>query len=786
MLIYFYIFYSQVGLIPDQPISLMAMEGKKSIREVQNSQRQKRKSFDIHDYIEKFETSENMDSAGEDSIVNGNNKSFFFEKTKMFEDDNMDFTCQQGIDENNENEDDASSNDSQLNLFPASIATQNLQQSLERSKDKRTDVSPNQEKCPSEVNGKPSWYHAMLEKASINQEKFSKPAGQRIMLASNNELNENRDGNISVYKSEQWYREMLEAADSRLKKTADDGSQMQCVTSTLPKYEGFMNKLTRKYENGHKANVPGFFYNSIVPTLIQEKANAGDRKRLLLNQIAEEGNVDDHPTNVSSQAPIMIVNEKKREGSAFSIPASKKVKLGDTEKTFSVVNEMSEKRVNVLGFEEVKSRLDDKENQSFAMIDGNADVTKTRPEIVYRDFRESHIQDFNANEKNFPLAPEEERMINLTSRQASNPKEDTDYCSQDGPRESTSVLAFTDKGNIPRFESMQSFGHLSTGNQEKARYDNAEMLQAKHINEYQDSKRNLPDENEMCESSSSCANQDDLGSQNRTVVLSSDAHIAGKSEPSILEKEEVTDFANNCSVIGNNCDTFADKEKELKSSKDDFPIEGDAFAISPDIDFQKCNSETFYIPKRNGGAFADDISDAKISCPIEDEKESRKAVKRLKETFVIPKMQYNTSPTADGQPSSRFSIDDIKRKARDRMSWVSREKMIIASTPLHPSLAKKPDIPSIKESSNTLHIAELDTTVNIETKSEAVCDNENIKGDEKADFENKNTLTSVKLTDEAPGVQMHDEDPEIVGESPLKKDGGNRVCIYLSLVEQPS
>ena len=98
--------------------------------------------------------------------------------------------------------------------------------------------------------------------------------------------------------------------------------------------------------------------------------------------------------------------------------------------------------------------------------------------------------------------------------------------------------------------------------------------------------------------------------------------------------------------------------------------------ISPPADFQFKPSETYCIPKSDPDAFLNEVVEQQNIPGVGKSAELGKTYFKSKDTFILPKASDNE--TAKGH---RFSIGDIQRRAKNRMSWISREKMIIASTP---------------------------------------------------------------------------------------------------------
>ena len=98
--------------------------------------------------------------------------------------------------------------------------------------------------------------------------------------------------------------------------------------------------------------------------------------------------------------------------------------------------------------------------------------------------------------------------------------------------------------------------------------------------------------------------------------------------------------------------------------------------ISPPVDFQFKPSETYCIPKNDPEAFLNEVVEQQNIPGVGRNVELGKSYFKSKETFILPKAAEN-----EAAKGHRFSIGDIQRKAKNRMSWISREKMIIASTP---------------------------------------------------------------------------------------------------------
>ena len=302
-------------------------------QKAQNARRQKRKSFDIHDYIEEYESNESTNEIEDNNIDAGNvNKSFHLNKTTLFDDENMDFTCQQplpfGGDES------CVSQDGGTDAFSKNFVLDGNNAAFPRDLDDEESVN---------------WYRAMIEKANT-QEIMSQTSGKINLPVSQMELNENRDGNKSIFNSENWYREMLEAADKRFNKNA---SLYECISAP----EGMdlqTNQPVLKNANRGNENPRGMFYDSIIPTLLQERSakdarfeagiareafrdsvipflmqqnaqESGLMKKTTDNQIADGARENQREEMVPLSSTVVI--GKNREGSAFHVPPSKRAKL---------------------------------------------------------------------------------------------------------------------------------------------------------------------------------------------------------------------------------------------------------------------------------------------------------------------------------------------------------------------------------------------------------------------------------------------------------------------------
>lgn len=106
------------------------------------------------------------------------------------------------------------------------------------------------------------------------------------------------------------------------------------------------------------------------------------------------------------------------------------------------------------------------------------------------------------------------------------------------------------------------------------------------------------------------------------------------------------------------------------------PVAEATMIISPPADFQFKPSETYCIPKNDPDAFLNEAVEEENKPGVGKNVELGKTYVKQKETFILPKAAGN-----EASKGQRLSIADIQRKAKNRMSWVSREKMIIASTP---------------------------------------------------------------------------------------------------------
>lgn len=766
---------------------------RKASEAAKNARHHKRKSFDIHDYIEQYEDAESMDLAEGESVdaddIGNGNKSFAFYKTNIFDDDDMELTCQQNYQPDVDN------------------STQPVMEELQ----------PN------------------------HQERG---------------VNEHKDVDKSISTSEQWYREMLDAADLRFmtKSTVKDDLessgffQSQIAQSNLPKYSGILGEL-------FALNAPSL--DSVIPNLLQERLKGKDfltQKKEMMNQIAKESGAA--AIQVMQKTPATVLNEKRREGSAFSIPASKKAKLDvdlggsiyDKENTFdSRIFQPITGSIPVASIDQYHPPVEDKENilESSSRVkpvvdENNGDgfwplsendnkINKASNEKENAVAMQCFDSDSEENQSQFlPMQILNETRINTFNSGC----EEQEHCIQT-PRDGKSTtgtleqidgllsynrnasLVVPNKSNdYPSVLNSRSIvklpsslnGETSTTrfSQDVIRTEIAHATQgfegdyfndviSKSVpsprvddgfnnnahetqnfvkegqpvlvdesrTEVQSGRRsNYASQNESIEKNRffmpeipnslpgkndfSHAEKNYMELQSNAFVTSDHAQIVERNGESNTEQEakQESELLGIGNVIGNQTNVALPNETEAQFIKSNCPKKAGTFIISPEVYFQKINSETFSIPKNESNEFANDGAEVKTDGHCGGgSKEPSESPSKLKQTFVLPKMQYNVSPEGNGPINSRFSVGEIQRRAKDRMSWVSRETMIIASTPIQSTYGMQK---VEEESASQLERTAFGKAVTVDNRGETECLNGN--SDEEKTEVAQSTFKSTETT----------------------------------------
>ena len=286
-----------------QGVNFIELGGERRLNERvrDKQQRTKRKSFDIHDYIEQFEASDNTEETDDDSHTYIKDKSFYCD-TVLFDNNDMELTCKVI----GEFADHPSQIESDVGALSKSFVASEV------NCDKENEIHVN---------------HSWLEDAN-RQGHTTENASKRNQFNNQEAVGETTNGNKSICDSENWYRGMLEKASKtcNFKAPANDLSligeetEMQDLKSHHEMLRGIMEQLSVK-----NARIePGVDNNrqpdSIIPILRREASQAVE------NQYIEGNDLDRTDKMMELPTPAMI--GQVREGSAIHVlPPTKRAKL---------------------------------------------------------------------------------------------------------------------------------------------------------------------------------------------------------------------------------------------------------------------------------------------------------------------------------------------------------------------------------------------------------------------------------------------------------------------------
>ena len=703
-------------------------------------QNSKRKSFDIHDYIDRYESSPSMEDTDENSIYGAENKSFYCDTVHFASgEDNMELTCVES------GRFDEGPQERETDAFSKSFL------SIQNDKDKENIENTN-----------PST--SRIDDSADEKDMFEKSSEGSHHVSSKSEAG---GGKENALESESWYQEMLEKAS----KTYDDKSCLRSIDAELkiPRSQyphamlhDLMEGLSVKHARTNLEAQHRLPFESITRYLGPKDS------RVMGNQMPEAS--DRHPVSAILPHPafgmIGAVGERPELEVKHGLPFESITKFLGTEGPKAIEN-----RIPEAGDRHPVSAMTS--HPGFGMIGafGERSAFNVPPRAKRPRFEtESRIEETNNELTLNKYTPIKELSIPIPP--SATPSERNSFMKKD--EESVlqhsmvkdSVVSNTlqnsdDNKEIKRPQNFEGDVMITDSSSKKSdfsdplikqsaifqgvdfgagfRDEHSSSICSKTVNSHDISSYLLQDEvkdDRVDIVTSLLAKQRSVEPHNRTLMESDAAQRAQEQAAANSEKQAVIISAK--SSVSENIVGMADIA--LPDTLNDRPAEAndeekkDTSTLSPEVDFNRRRSETFYIPKKDKFAFADDEDDAWL---VKGVKEEGNMFLERGETFVIPKMRYNGSPKREGLEQSRFSIGDIKKNAKYRMSWVARQELICASTPLRVSpMQSINDISEVmEESANSLKVIACDNTTNLNVTNEALSDDRmsiescSVKGD---------------------------------------------------------
>jgi len=354
--------------------------------------------------------------------------------------------------------------------------------------------------------------------------------------------------------------------------------------------------------------------------------------------------------------------------------------------------------------EPTSDRLRTKENSHIALPNVNSHVTSSQPGMLQQSLHIECPQESNALESRREVPKENGRFCMITEAH----KE---------ARDEEISISISQKNPFYQ-EELGSHAISSNVLQNEAHYDCGNSRHSLHISQHV------------------------LESQKTSAVLSDVLQKAQEEKITIPGKQTFVEGTKICGRADNrDSDRLGLADFTKKKSMSSNVKVNVTYDVFPESDICRCRSETFYIPKRDSNAFTKNCNDGEDNWLKKEGKEAKNAFASRRETFIIPKPLFNASPSVEGLGQSRSSIGNIKRKAKDRMSWISREQMIVASTPVHPMPKQEIDgILEVEEkSSSCLEVTKLEKTVNVDGIDRTVTNDQNVmKGSDEKGYDDEN------------------------------------------------